>query len=57
MVKKQDTENAEPSVLRGKTIAVICYGSQGNAQAKCMRDSGLEMMIGIDLAGAAYEHS
>ena len=35
------------SVLKGKTIAVIGYGSQGNAQANCLKDSGLDVIIGL----------
>ena len=39
--------DADLSVLSGKTIAVIGYGSQGRAQALCMRDSGLSVIVGI----------
>ena len=39
--------DADLSVLSGKTIAVIGYGSQGRAQALCMRDSGLNVIIGV----------
>lgn len=35
------------SVLGGKTIAVIGYGSQGHAQAQNLRDSGLNVIIGV----------
>ncbi|NPV02928.1 MAG: ketol-acid reductoisomerase [Brevinematales bacterium] len=38
--------DADISVLKGKTIAVIGYGSQGSAQALCMRDSGVNVIIG-----------
>lgn len=33
--------------LKGKTIAVIGYGSQGHAQAQNMKDSGLKVIIGL----------
>jgi len=39
--------DADLGVLNGKTIAVIGYGSQGRAQALCMRDSGLNVIIGV----------
>jgi ketol-acid reductoisomerase len=39
--------DAELSVLQGKTIAVIGYGSQGHAQAQNLRDSGLKVIIGL----------
>ncbi|MCF8564947.1 ketol-acid reductoisomerase [Alicyclobacillus tolerans] len=34
-------------LLKGKKIAVIGYGSQGHAHAQNLRDSGLEVIIGI----------
>ena len=39
--------DADLSVLNGKTIAVIGYGSQGRAQSLCMRDSGLNVIVGV----------
>lgn len=39
--------DADLSVLNGRTIAVIGYGSQGRAQALCLRDSGLNVIIGV----------
>ena len=33
-------EDVDISVLHGKTIAIIGYGSQGKAQGKSLRDSG-----------------
>src|SRR5690606_40470263 len=40
-------QDADLSVLQGKTIAVIGYGSQGHAQAQNLRDSGLKVVIGL----------
>lgn len=40
-------QDAELSVLKGKTIAVIGYGSQGHAQAQNLRDSGVSVVIGL----------
>jgi ketol-acid reductoisomerase len=40
-------KDADLSVLRGKTIAIIGYGSQGHAQAQNLRDSGLNVVIGL----------
>ena len=37
--------DADLSVLKGKKIAIIGYGIQGSAQAMCLRDSGLEVVI------------
>ncbi|MBI4596161.1 MAG: ketol-acid reductoisomerase [Candidatus Tectomicrobia bacterium] len=38
--------DADLSFLQGKTIAVIGYGNQGQAQALNLRDSGLNVVIG-----------
>lgn len=38
--------DANLDALKGKTVAVIGYGSQGSAQALCMRDSGVKVIIG-----------
>ncbi|WP_379132726.1 ketol-acid reductoisomerase [Paenibacillus sp. sgz500958] len=47
-------QDAELSVLKGKTIAVIGYGSQGHAQAQNLRDSGLQVVIGLR-GGKSFE--
>jgi ketol-acid reductoisomerase len=40
--------DAKPEALRGKTIAILGYGSQGHAQAQNLRDSGHKVIIGLD---------
>ena len=37
-----------PNALKGKTIAILGYGSQGHAQAQNLRDSGLKVIVGLD---------
>ncbi len=32
-------------VIRGKKVSVIGYGSQGNAQANNLKDSGAQMSL------------
>ncbi len=39
-------KDADLSVLEGKTVAVIGYGSQGRGQSLCLRDSGVNVVIG-----------
>lgn len=39
-------QDADLSVLKGKTIAILGYGSQGHAQAQNLRDSGCDVIIG-----------
>ncbi|MFN5467978.1 MAG: ketol-acid reductoisomerase [Pirellulaceae bacterium] len=38
--------DADLSKLKGKTIAILGYGSQGHAQAQNLRDSGCQVIIG-----------
>jgi len=38
--------DADPAVLEGRTIGIIGYGNQGRAQARNLRDSGLEVIVG-----------
>lgn len=40
-------QDADFKALKDKTIAVIGYGSQGHAQAQNLRDSGLNVIIGL----------
>ncbi|WP_040950436.1 ketol-acid reductoisomerase [Gorillibacterium massiliense] len=47
-------KDADFAALKGKTIAVIGYGSQGHAQARNLRDSGLKVIIGLR-AGKSFD--
>jgi ketol-acid reductoisomerase len=40
--------DANPDALKGKTIAILGYGSQGHAQAQNLRDSGCKVIVGLD---------
>jgi len=52
MAKMYYDKDADLKVLKGKTVAVIGYGSQGHAQAQNLRDSGVEVVVG-ELKGTA----
>ncbi|MBP2144088.1 ketol-acid reductoisomerase [Methanococcus voltae] len=41
--------------LKNKTIAVIGYGSQGRAQSLNMKESGLNVIMGLREGGASWE--
>ena len=43
--------------LKEKTIAVIGYGSQGRAQSLNMKDSGLNVVVGLRKNGASWENA
>jgi ketol-acid reductoisomerase len=40
-------QDCDLSLLKGKKIAVIGYGSQGHAHAKNLRDSGCDVIVGL----------
>jgi ketol-acid reductoisomerase len=40
-------KDADLSIIQGKKVAVIGYGSQGHAHAQNLRDSGVEVKIGL----------
>lgn len=40
-------KDADLSVIQGKKVAVIGYGSQGHAHALNLRDSGVEVVVGL----------
>ncbi len=40
-------DDADLSLLEGKTVAIIGYGSQGHAHALNLRDSGVNVVIGL----------
>jgi len=42
-------------VLKGKKIAVIGYGNQGRAQALCLHDSGLDVVVGLRRNGKSWD--
>jgi ketol-acid reductoisomerase len=48
-------DDADLSLLKNKTIAILGYGSQGHAQAQNLRDSGLKVIIGQRKGGANYD--
>jgi ketol-acid reductoisomerase len=40
-------KDADLSLIQGKKVAVIGYGSQGHAHAQNLRDSGVEVVVGL----------
>jgi ketol-acid reductoisomerase len=47
MAKRFYEKDGDLSRLKGKTIAIIGYGSQGHAHAMNLRDSGLKVVVGL----------
>ena len=47
MAKRYYEQDGNIALLKGKTIGIIGYGSQGHAHALNLRDSGLEVIVGL----------
>ncbi len=45
MLKVYYDNEADLNILKGKTIAIVGYGSQGHAQGQNLRDSGVNVII------------
>jgi len=42
------------SLIKGKTVAIIGYGSQGHAHAQNLNDSGVKVIVGLRKGGASW---
>ena len=47
MAKIYTDKDADLGVLKGKTCAVLGFGSQGHAHALNLKDSGVKVIIGL----------
>ena len=47
MAERYYDDDADLSIIQGKKVAVIGFGSQGHAHALSLRDSGVEVRIGL----------
>ena len=47
MAKVYYDQDADKSLLKGKQVAIIGYGSQGHAHALNLRDSGVSVVVGL----------
>jgi len=47
-------KDADISLIKGKTVAIIGYGSQGHAHANNLKDSGVNVIVGLRKDGASW---
>jgi ketol-acid reductoisomerase len=47
MAKRFYEKDGDLALLHGKTVAIIGYGSQGHAHALNLRDSGVDVVVGL----------
>jgi ketol-acid reductoisomerase len=48
-------KDADLSLLKGKKVAIIGYGSQGHAHAQNLQDSGVKVSVGLRKGGASWD--
>lgn len=54
-IKVLSAEEADPAILCSRTIAVLGYGSQGQAHARNLRDAGCRVLVAQRPAGGNFE--
>lgn len=47
-------KDCDLSLVKGKTVAIIGYGSQGHAHAQNLNDSGVKVIVGLRKGGASW---
>ncbi|EIM31357.1 MAG: ketol-acid reductoisomerase [Leptothrix ochracea] len=47
-------KDADLSLIKGKQVAIIGYGSQGHAHAQNLNDSGVNVTVGLRRGGASW---
>lgn len=55
MVNLLHEKDADLNFLKGKTVAVIGYGAQGRAQSLCLKDSGVNVIVGVRKDGPSWK--
>lgn len=48
-------DDADLSIIQGKKVAIIGYGSQGHAHALNLRDSGVQVVVGLREGSASWD--
>lgn len=48
-------KDADLSIIKGKKVAIVGYGSQGHAHAQNLKDSGVDVVVGLRKEGASWK--
>src|SRR5512142_2027606 len=48
-------KDADLSLIKGKQVTIIGYGSQGHAHAQNLKDSGVNVTVGLRKSGASWK--
>src|SRR5947199_4572221 len=55
MAKMYYDDAADLAIIRGKKVAILGYGSQGHAHALNLRDSGVDVRVGLPSTSRSRE--
>ena len=55
MMKVYYDKDADLSLIKGKKVAIVGYGSQGHAHAQNLNDSGMTVTVGLRKGGASWD--
>src|ERR1700754_4880868 len=50
-------DDADLDLLKGKTVAILGYGSQGHAHARNLKDSGVDVVVGLREGSKSVDHA
>ena len=50
-------DDADLNLLAGKTVAILGYGSQGHAHARNLKDSGVDVVVGLRPGSKSIAHA
>ena len=48
-------KDADLSLIKGKKVTIVGYGSQGHAHAQNLNDSGVKVTVGLRKGGASWD--
>ena len=48
-------KDADLSLIKGKKVTIVGYGSQGHAHAQNLNDSGITVTVGLRKGGASWD--
>jgi len=55
MMKVYYDKDADLSLIKGKKVTIVGYGSQGHAHAQNLNDSGIKVTVGLRKGGASWD--
>ena len=50
-------KDADLSLIKGKKVTIVGYGSQGHAHAQNLKDSGHDVVVGVREGGTGWKHA